>query len=271
MYYNAKNKKFMHEYLSHIANHTNTEVLSGLLLVFCFASMLYLWRNWGTNGLYVYNALAIVVANIQVLKITTLSFISEPLAVGTIVFATTFTVSDILTEHKGSDVAKKGILLSFTAQIIMTVLMLLTVVYPSMGDIKGQGPDGNIIDPIQYSLFMLFSPSLRILFASLVSYYISQQFDIYLFKKMKSITHKKMLWLRLNVSTMLSGLLDNILFSTLAWVILSPDPVTFHTLMVVYILGTYGARVIVSLASTPVLYMSYYVIGKKKTHDSVRI
>jgi uncharacterized integral membrane protein (TIGR00697 family) len=256
---------FVIKYLGDLAYGMHTEALSMILLFFCFATMLYLWKYWQENGLYVYNVLAVIVANIQVLKLTSVSFISEPMAIGTIVFATTFTASDILTEHKGIKAAQTGIKLSFIAQIIMTTFMIITLLYPSSGDIQGISPAGDIADKIQFSMFMIFAPSIRILTASLISFYISQQVDVYIFRFLKARTHKKLLWLRLNIATLVSGLLDNILFSTMAWMLFSPEPVTMRTLIITYILGTYGARVIVSLASTPVLYLSYYFIGKKKT------
>lgn len=183
---------------------------------------------------------------------------NESIALGTLLFATTFTVSDILTEHKGVKAAQMGVKLSFAAQILMTIFMVITLIYPSINaDFKGFGEDGSISSPVQYAMFILFAPSVRLLIASLTSYYFSQLLDIYLFKLIKDLTHKKFLWLRFNISTMVAGLFDNILFSTLAWVVLSPEPVTFHTLVFTYILGTYGSRVLVSLASTPVIYLSY--------------
>jgi uncharacterized PurR-regulated membrane protein YhhQ (DUF165 family) len=59
------------------------------------------------------------------------------------------------------------------------------------------------------------------------------------------------------VSTLIAGLVDNIIFSVLAWVVLNPYPVSLNILVFTYILGTYGARVVVSITSTPVIYLTY--------------
>jgi uncharacterized integral membrane protein (TIGR00697 family) len=235
-----------------------SEILSIFLLLFCFGSILLLWKLWQELGLYLYNILAIIIANIQVLKVSPFIISSEPIALGTVLFATTFTVSDILTEHFGPKSAQMALKLSFTAQVLMTAFMMITLIYPSAGsDIKGLGEDGLIINPVQYAMFILFMPSVRLLAASLIAYFISQMLDIYLFKLIKDLTHKKFLWLRFNVANMVSGLVDNIIFSVLAWVLLNPNPVTFHTLVFTYILGTYAARVLVSITSTPVIYLTH--------------
>ena len=204
-----------------------------------------------------YNVLGVVIANIQVLKVTPFMFVPEPVALGTLLFSTTFLASDILTEHYGKDVAKVGIKLSFVAQIFMTIIMIITLMYPSVGGVTGHDSDKLLRDDVQTAMHTLFAPSVRILIASLVAFYISQMFDITVFNYIKKLTKDKMMWLRLNVSSLLSGLLDNVLFSALAWVILSPKPVTFEVLVYTYILGTYAARVLVSLTSTPVIYLSH--------------
>ena len=234
-----------------------TELLSVLLLVCLYSIIILLWRLYKRDGLLLYNAVAVIIANIQVLKHSSFIFSNEPMALGTILFATTFVVNDILTEHFGMEVARLSIKLSIVAQLITTILMMFTLAYPSSGDFKGQGNHSEIVDYVQFSLYTLFAPSMRILFSSLVAYYISQLIDIKIFQLLKEYTNNKFAWVRLNLSTIISGLMDNILFSTLAWVVLSPKPVSFRTLVITYIFGTYLGRVIVSLTSTPLIYLTY--------------
>lgn len=229
----------------------SSESLSLGLFFICVVAILFLFRFFQAPGLFVYNALMTVIANIQVLKIAQFGFSPEPVALGTVTFATVFLVSDILTEHYGKKIAQQGVWLSFSAQILMAILMLVTI-----GHAPIEGDGGH------KAMEILFLPSPRLLIASLTAFALSQLLDITIFKRLSVITHGKMLWLRTNVSTILSALLDNIIFSTIAWVILAPDPVSFHTLVFTYILGTYFARVLVSVMSTPVIYLSYLCIKK---------
>ena len=58
--------------------------------------------------------------------------------------------------------------------------------------------------------------------ASMIAYLFSQYFDVWFYKKLLIITNKKFLWLRNNLSTMTSSLLDNTIFSIFAWIIFNP-------------------------------------------------
>lgn len=232
------------------------EFLSLLTFIVCAISILGLLRFYGAVGLCVYNAIAILIANIQVLRLAKFGFSPEPVALGTVVFATTYLVSDILVEHYGPKAAKDSLWLSFISQILMTVVMVLTLGHAPM-------PEDQAANTTYHSMLTLFSPSPRLLCASLLAYVASQLFDIWVFQKIRNLSHGRFVWLRQNVSTFLSGLLDSFIFSYIAWVLLSPTPISFYTLMISYVLGTYFLRLIVNLAGTPVMYLSYPILRKR--------
>jgi uncharacterized integral membrane protein (TIGR00697 family) len=227
----------------------SAEALALLTFVGCAASILFLFRQFGVSGLYLYNTVIVLVANIQVLKMGSFWFLPEPVALGTVAFASTYLASDILTEHYGKAVARKGIWLSFSGHMLMTSLMVITLGYaPLVGD-KAHG-----------AMMTLFAPSSRIFLAGLMAYAMSQMLDISLFDWVSRLTQRRWLWLRTNIATLVSGLVDNALFSVLAWVILSPQPIGFHALVFTYILGTFLARALVSVMSTPIIYLSYWCL-----------
>ncbi len=260
---------FAFSYFLAFGQHLGFEGISFLLLLISYFSILIFWRFFGKTGLYVFNVLAVVAANIQVLKITPVLFSSEPVALGTLLFATTFVVSDILTEHHGASAAKAGVMLSIASQMLMMVWMTVTLCYPTIGggveDIR-HNHQAMMLDPVQNALYILFAPSLRLFIASMLAFAISQWVDIFLFNWLMSQTQHRFLWLRSNVATLVSGFIDNLIFSILAWIVLSPTPVSWSTLFMTYILGTYGSRVLVSVTSTPVMYLSYRFHYEKLCH-----
>lgn len=228
----------------------SAEVLAIFTFLACVGSILFVFRLFGATGLYLYNAVAVIGVSIQVLKAAPFLFSPEPVALGTVAFATTYLVTDILTEHYGKSAARKGVWLSFSAHILMTLLMMLTLGYAVV-------PEG---EAAHAAMATLFAPSPRLLFAGLVAFLCSQFLDISLFEWVGRLTARRWLWLRANVATLISGLVDNAIFSVLAWVILSPSPIGLHKLIFTYILGTYFARVLVSFLSTPVMYLSYWCL-----------
>ena len=207
-------------YLSSI----NTFSLWLIMLFLCFSSILVFLKLFGYAGLYVYSALAVIIGNIQVLKTVDFFYSPEPVALGTLLFASTFLCTDILSEHFGIEKAKKNVLIGFASFLFMTVIMLITI---------GFKPSEN--DWAHESIANVFTPMSRFFIASMIAYLVSQYFDVWIYSRIKRLTKNRFLWLRNNLSTILSSLLDNTVFSLLAWIILNPNPETLYNFIMIYI------------------------------------
>ena len=239
-------------YLTSYLGTMNTFVLWLIMLCFCFFSILVFLKLFGVVGLYIYSALAVIAGNIQVLKQVDFFYSPEPVALGTVLFASTFLCTDILSEHFGREKAKKNVLIGFISFLFMTILMLLTI-----------GFEPSEQDWAQESLSNVFTPLSRFFIASMIAYLLSQYFDIWIYSFIKKVTSNKYLWLRNNLSTILSSLIDNTIFSLIAWIILNPNPETLYKVITTYILGTYFLRVLIALLDTPFLYVSKIFLPKK--------
>lgn len=251
-----------------LISNQNTEVVWFILLLLCFLSILVFLRLFGYVGLYVYSAIAIIAANIQVLKQANFNFFSSinekiipfyepsPIALGTILFASTFLCTDILSEYYGKEKARKNVLIGFCSFFLMTILMLVTIGI--------QPAEDEWVSMVQESLAILFTPMTSIFMASMIAYLISQYFDIWFFSYLKTISSNKLLWLRNNVSTALSSLIDNTIFSIFAWIILNPNPFPLSDVIMTFILGVYLLRVFIAILDTPFIYLAKYFIPEEK-------
>ena len=229
----------------------NTFVVWLIMLLFCFSSILVFLKLFGYVGLYVYSALAVIIGNIQVLKTVDFFYSPEPVALGTVLFASTFLCTDILSEHFGKEKARKNVLIGFAGFLFMTIIMLITI---------GFKPSAN--DWSQDSLANVFTPMSRFFIASMIAYLASQYFDVWIYSTIKNITKNRYLWLRNNLSTILSSLVDNTIFSLLAWIILNPNPETLYNVIMIYILGTYVLRIFIAFVDTPFMYFSKLFLPK---------
>jgi len=251
-----------------LISNQNTEVVWFLMLILCFISILVFLRLFGYVGLYVYSAIAIIAANIQVLKQANFNFFSSinekiipfyepsPIALGTILFASTFLCTDILSEYYGKEKARKNVLIGFCSFFLMTILMLVTIGI--------QPAEDEWVSMVQESLAILFTPMTSIFVASMIAYLISQYFDIWFFSYLKTVSSNKLLWLRNNVSTAVSSLIDNTIFSIFAWIILNPNPFPLSDVIMTFILGVYLLRVFIAILDTPFIYLARYFIPKEK-------
>ncbi len=236
--------------------HVSAEAMTIWSFAFCGIVILSLLRFYGLFGLYVYNVLAVMIANIQVLRFTVFTNFAEPIALGTILFTTTFFVNDIITEHYGIKAAKKSIMLCFWSQILVMLWMVIALGHP-LPELTNAGSAVQEAHENYLAMFKLFAPSLRILTASLVAYLSSQLIDILIFNGLKYLTHGKYLWLRQNVSMLISGLCDTFIFSVLAWKWLSATPISYSELIITYVLSAQIMRMILNISFTPLMYMSY--------------
>ena len=74
-------------------NTLNAELVWFIFLFFCFISILFFLKIFGYIGIYIYTSIAIIAANIQVLKTVDFFYSPEPVALGTVLFSSTFFLS----------------------------------------------------------------------------------------------------------------------------------------------------------------------------------
>ncbi len=231
------------------------EMVWGLLLITCFTTVILLDRLFGYVGLYIYIAVAIISANIQVLKAVKFSIYTDPVALGTILFASTYLASDILSEKYGTKIARQAIWLGFSAFFLFAVLMIITLGFSPLTE-QQAGEAMAWALPYHGHIAALFTPQMNFLLAGMLAYLVSQMNDIWLFDKLRQKTQRRYLWLRNNVSTLVSSFIDNVVFSVFAWIVLASEPLPWQTVIVTYILGTYWLRLIIAVLDTPFIYLA---------------
>lgn len=231
------------------------ELLWPMMLVVCFAAVLLFHRLFGEAGLYAYVVVAILGANVQVLRTVRFSVYPEPVALGTVLFATSFLATDILAERYGPGSARTAVLLGFSSYLLFTVLMVLTIGFAPL-DPAAEGTEMAWAIANHEHITALFLPAPALFAAGMSAYLVSQLHDVWFFDRLKRASRGRYLWLRNNLSTLVSALIDNLVFSVLAWIVFAVEPLPWKTVLLVYVLGTYWLRVLVALLDTPVIYLA---------------
>jgi len=233
-----------------------------IFLFFCLFTILFLLKFFGEVGIYLYSTIAVIAANIQVLKIIDFPFFSNPIALGTILFATTFLATDILTEYYGIKFARRNIFINFVGFLLMTIIMLFTLGFkPLSAEIAGEEYLWAL--NIQSHLLGIFLPLPIFFISSMIAFLFSQFFDVWIYEKIAQLTKRKYIWIRNNISTMLSSFLDNTIFSVFAWIILNPNPLDFKIVFFTFIIGTFILRAFLAIIDTPFIYLAKYFVPKK--------
>ena len=219
------------------------EILWLAFLVLDLFAVLLVYRLFGKIGLYAFIVLAIITCNLQVMKLVDLFGLTATL--GNVLYGSIFLCTDLLGEVHGKKAAQRGVWLGFSTIALFTLYMQIALWFTPAENDWAQGPLQGIFG---------FLP--RIVMASLFAYLASQLHDVWLFSLLKKRTGGKLLWLRNNLSTLISQLIDSSVFVLLAF---APLPFMGGESLSWVVIGeiwltTYAFKLVVALVDTPFIY-----------------
>lgn len=222
----------------------NNEILLALSIVVIYGIVVALYKYFGRVGLFCWTAIATILANIEVLRVVEAFGIEQTL--GNVLFASTFLVTDILSEKDGAKVANKAVNLGIITSVVFIIISQSWLLYtPSGSDWAGE------------SFKVIFSNTPRLICASLIVYAICQRLDVWLYHRWWKFTTRlcgdsvRFLWIRNNFSTLVSQLLNTVLYNFAAfWGIYD-----LSTLLSICI-GTYVVFIVTSITDTPAIYIA---------------
>lgn len=210
-----------------------------IFIVVNFTIFLAMYRLFGRTGLFVWVGVATILANLQVVK--TIEVFGLTATLGNTMYGTAFLATDLLNERYGREDAKKAVWLGFFTLMMMTIIMQMVLLFEP-------GPS----DFAQEPMSELFGLLPRIAAGSLAAYLVSQFADVYIFSYLqKKFPKDSQFWIRNNGSTMVSQLLDTLVFTTIAFLGAFPLSVWLQIF-----LSTYALKWIVALLDTPFGYIA---------------
>ena len=226
-------------------------IFLGVISIFItFILVVLIEKLFKKEGLFVWIGISTIIANILVCK--SVNFLGFTTSLGNVMFASNFLATDILCEKYSAKESRKAIILGVVSQLIFVVTTQLALAYiPSSEDLSHEAMLG------------LFSINLRVSIASVSMYFVSNMFDIYLFEKIKKKYPNK-LWLRNNVSTIISNCLENYIFSLLAFLGIFEIQTIIEIATVASVI-----EMIIALLDTPFLYLARCQIGENISVDSM--
>lgn len=227
------------------------EILLIVSLLITFSAVIVLLRLFKEQGLYLWTVIATIAANIEVLIVV--NAFGMEMTLGNILFASTFLVTDILSELYGKKAAQTAVWLGIATSVAFIAISQSWLLYI---------PNEN--DFAMPSIRAVFSNTPRLMLVGIVVYVIVQLFDVWAYHKWWAFTNrkfgdkKKFLWLRNNGSTLISQLLNTILFTWGAFL------GTHNTATLISIaVSSYVIFIVTSLLDTPFIYLARYIFEKE--------
>ncbi len=184
---------------------------------------------------------SMILANIIGVKIINIGPLNASMGIWLVPLA--FLITDILAEVKGRKFVNSLIWITSFALIFSYLFVQLSVWLMPAERFAETNP----------AFVVIFQSSARMFIASIIAFIISQFHDIWAFDFWKNKTKGKFLWLRNNLSTIVSQFIDTVIFMFLAFYHMAPkfDAAFVWSLILPY----YALKVILALFDTPFAYL----------------
>lgn len=173
-----------------------------------------------------------------------------PTTLGTALYVTNFLAADVLTEVHGRKVAYDTVRIAVFTAILFQIYLLAVRLTVPVADVTA----------LSGAMEVVFGTSLRLVAAGMLVYYLSQTLDVFLYARIRQWTGGRYLWLRNNLSTLISQLFDTFAFAFLAfygvfdgWAQLA--------------LVSYAVKAIVVVVDTPFAYLSRWAARRSQATD----
>jgi uncharacterized integral membrane protein (TIGR00697 family) len=186
---------------------------------------------------------SLVIASVLASKIITVFGMVVP--AGVLAYCITFVVTDVVSELWGREKANTVVLGGFVALFISLILVRLALLWPPA-----------VFWPHDSAFRTILDSTSRIIVASFSAYLLSQYHDVWAFHLLRRLTGGKHLWLRNNLSTAVSQLIDTVVFITIAFYGVMP--------VIPLILGQWAIKLTIALLDTPVVYAAVWLLKTRR-------
>ncbi len=186
----------------------------------------------------------LLVANVIAVKLVTFGPWIVPAAV--IAYPFSFLITDVIGEIYGKQTASRIVWIGFGANMLMLLLLYIGKIIPPAPVWTGQPAYEIILGSVH-----------RVVLGSMFAYLVSQHHDVITFHAIRKLTKGKHLWLRNNVSTMISQAIDTVIFISIAYA-----GIVSGSVLVQMMIGQYVIKVIVAIIDTPLCYGLVWLFRK---------
>ncbi len=160
-------------------------------------------------------------------------------SVGAFPYSFSFAMTDVICEIWGKERAKRVVTAGLFAMVIIYLFVFIAIISPPASFWK-----------LQKEYTQMFTTSMRVLLAGFIAYIMAQYHDVWLFALLKKATRGKYLWLRNNVSTIISQLIDTTIIAAIGFY--GTIPISELPFI---ILGWWLIKIFIALLDTPVVYI----------------
>jgi len=181
------------------------------------------------------------------------------LTTGIITYPLTFLITDIVCEVFGKKRASQMVLYGFIASLLSLLFINIAVVLPGSNAWINYSLGYSSVDQMQNAYQSVFSLPGFLISASMLAYLVAQLIDVKIFHYLKTLTNSRKLWIRNNVSTAFSQLIDTIIVN---FIFLYFGLNLEIEIILNIIIASYIFKLLIALIDTPLVYLGVYYANK---------
>lgn len=207
--------------------------------------------NSNLIGLNMIFAVSLVISNVVTAKLfaTGMTLFGVPVTLpgAALCYAITFLMTDVIGELWGKAEANRTVRWGFVAQVMASVLILLTQHLPAASA------------EVQEAYNALLGQNWIFVIGSMVAYFCSQSWDVFFFHRIREKLNadQRKRWIWNNASTMTSQIIDTVMFIGISfgigfgwlWI---PE---MRTQLLAMMVGQYALKFILAALDTPLFYL----------------
>lgn len=201
----------------------STTSLLILELILCLITLVFLYKQYKNNGLYIYIIISLILSSLMSLKLT--SLFNYDLNLGIIPFVTIFTSSNIIIQKNGPNAIKK-VILTVSASYLISYALLYLVQTMDSSNI-------NLFTNASYD--NIFIDSLRMYFANFVTFLYSMLLNSKLYYYLKKL--KNNILISNLFSTIIIQFIASILFGLIAYIFIKEPIDIIKIIMIRYLVS----------------------------------
>jgi len=188
-------------------------------------------------------------------------FFSNPitLTTGIITYPLTFLITDIVCEVFGKKKASIMVIFGFFVSILSLIFINLAVILPGSEVWINNSLGYESVTDMQKAYESVFTLPGFLISASMFAYLVAQTIDVRIFHYLKKLTGEKRLWLRNNVSTMFSQLIDTIIVNS---IFLHFGLNIEWSIILKIMIASYIFKILIAAIDTPLVYFGVFYTKK---------
>ncbi len=175
---------------------------------------------------------------------------------GIMTYWLTFPITDVIGEVYGRKRAYFVVWMGLLASILILIFSQIAVHLPPSPSYQDQAALEKVLNAVPL-----------IVLASILAYLLAQMHDVWAFSFWRKVTGGRHLWLRNNLSTMSSQLVDSLVFNSIAFYIFASERMSLSA-FVSMTLGYWLFKVGIAIIDTPFVYLLVAWLKNEPKADS---